>query len=165
MACVLRCKYAHVMRTKCRAHCQRQTHILLKDSRRKSQELRNKLNGKNPSLPKPLQRPDQWQQYMAGLCAPTATAIPQLLALAPAGACQAAEPLSQPISSAEIKLALPLLNNRRSGARQGRPAKLMHYADWEMPGEDGNVDSFLVLICPLAAILDAAIQHDILPER
>ena len=83
---------------------------------------------------------------------------------APAAACQAAEPLNQPITSAEVESPLPLLNNSRSGARQGWPAELLRYAYREVQDEDGKTLKFHVLARPLAAILDAAFQHGILPD-
>ena len=83
---------------------------------------------------------------------------------APAAACQAAEPLNQPITSAEVESALPLLNSNRSGAGQGLPAEMLRYAYREVQAEDGKTLKFQVLARPLAAILDAAFQRGILPD-
>ena len=120
MARVLRRKYAHVVRRKCRVYRQQQTHILLREIHRKPQDFWKKLNGRPEPLPQPLQRQGQWRQYVSDLCAPATAAVPQPVVAAPAAACQAAEPLNQPITSAEVESALPLLNNNRSGAGQGR---------------------------------------------
>ncbi|RYX77941.1 reverse transcriptase family protein, partial [bacterium] len=164
MARVLRRKYAHVVRRKCRVYRQQQTHILLREIRRKPQDFWKKLNGRPEPLPQPLQRQGQWRQYMSDLCAPATAAVPQPVVAAPAAACQAAEPLNQPITSAEVESALPLLNNNRSGAGQGWPAELLRYAYREVQDEDGKTLKFHVLARPLAAILDAAFQRGILPD-
>ena len=71
--------------------------------------------------------------------------------------------LGQPMSSAKVALALPLLNINRSGAGQGLPAELLLQAYQEVHGEDGKVDKCHVLARPLAAILDAAFQRGIFP--
>ena len=131
-------------------------HILLREIRRKPQDFWKKLNGRPEPLPQPLQRQGQWRQYMSDLCAPATAAVPQPMVAAPAAACQAAEPLNQPITSAEVESALPLLNNNRSGAGQGWPAELLRYAYREVQDEDGKILKFHVLARPLAPILDAA---------
>ena len=102
-----------------------------------------------------LQRQDQWQQYTADLCAPAATASqgPQPSISAPAGVCKAPELLNQPITSAEIESALPLIHNNRPGAAQGWLAELFRYVYRVVHGEDGKVLKFHVLARPLAASL------------
>ena len=104
---------------------------------------------------------------VSDLCAPATAAVPQPVVAAPAAACQAAEALDQPITSAEVESALPLLNNNRSGAGQGWPAELLRYAYREVQDEDGKTLKFLVLARlarPLAAMLDAAFQRGVLPD-
>ena len=112
-----------MVRRKCRVYRQQQTHILqVRDIRRKPQNFWKKLNGKpvRPEpLPQPLQRQGRWRQYMSDLCAPATAAVPQPVLGAPAVACQAAEPLNQPITSTEVVSALPLLNNNRFWGRAG----------------------------------------------
>ena len=49
-------------------------------------------------------------------------------------ACRAAEPLNQPISSAELESPLPLLNNNTSGAGEGWPAELLLCFTWRSMG-------------------------------
>ena len=65
------------------------------------------------------------------------------------------------ISSGEVEAALPLLNNNRSGAKQGWPSELLRYAYQEVSGDDGKVSKFHVLSRVLAAILDAAFQSGV----
>ena len=101
---------------------------------------------------------------MSDLCAPTTAAVPQPVVAAPAVACQAAEPLNQPITSAEVESALPLLNNNRFGAGQGWPVELLRYAYREVQDEDDKTLKFHVLAPLLAVLLDAAFQRGILPD-
>ena len=61
--------------------------------------------------------------------------------------------------------ALPLLNNPKSGAGQGRPSELLRYSYQEVTGDDGGVSKFHVLPLPLAAILDAAFQQGVFPDE
>ena len=74
-------------------------------------------------------------------------------------------PRLRPISSAEIKSALPLLNNNESAAGQGWPSELSCYAYQEVNGEDGKVLKFHMLALPPAAFLSAAVQGGILPDK
>ena len=68
------------------------------------------------------------------------------------------------MSSGEVEAALPLLNNNRSGAKQGWPSELLRYAYQEVSGDDGKVSKFHVLSRVLAAILDAAFQSGVFPD-
>ena len=128
-------------------------------------ELRiwRKLNGPPKPLPRPLQQHSQWQQYMADLCAPPPAGPPSPLTSPQEGAQQAASDLNVPISSAEVESALPLLNNK-SGAGQGWPSELLRYSYQEVTGGDGSVSN-VPCARPLAAILDAAFQRGVSPDK
>ena len=77
VARVLRHKYSSLLRRKCRQYRQQQTHVLLREIRRRPQDVWRKLNGPPTPLPKPLQQYSQWQQNMADFCRPPPAGHPQ----------------------------------------------------------------------------------------
>ena len=75
-----------------------------------------------------------------------------------------ASELNRPITVADVKDALPLLNNDRSGAAQAWPAEFLRYAYEEQECEDGSASKQFVLLPALAAVFDAAFQRGVLPS-
>ena len=99
---------------------------------------------------------------------PQCSSVPNHTINAPAVASRTAphvaSELNGPINVADVKDALPLLNNGRSGAAQGWPAEFLRYAYEEQECEDGSVSKQFVLLPALAAVFDAAFQRGVLPS-
>ena len=126
VAHALKRKYAGLVRRKRRQYRQLQTGRLLREIRSRPRDFWRKLNGRPAQLPPPLRDQSAWQQYMAGLSAAPSPTIPSAPAVASRTAPHVANELNGPITVADVKDALPLLNNGRSGAAQGWPAVRFH---------------------------------------
>ena len=139
VAHALKRKYAGLVRRKRRQYRQLQTGRLLREIRSRPRDFWRKLNGRPASLPPPLRDQSAWQQYMAGLSVAPSPTIPSAPAVASRTAPHVASELNGPITVADVKDALPLLHNGRSGAAQGWPAEFLRYAYEERECEDGSV--------------------------
>ena len=107
MARILRRKYPSLVRRKCWQYRQQQTHVLLREIRRRPQDFWQKLNGPPTPLRKPLQQHSKWQQYFTDFCAPLPAGPPQPSTSPQEDAQQAASDLTIPISPTEVESAAP----------------------------------------------------------
>ncbi len=95
-------------------------------------------------LPPELQTPSAWDGYLANLTAPPVHIADQLpLPHTPQPPAPAAS-LDQPLTQAEIEVALQRLHNGRSGALLGYTSELLRYAKLSATDEDPAPEHLLV---------------------